>query len=225
MRVPLKKWFLLFLAPHLGLGVFQYRKVAERVQREQQIISARRRTSVTRDFPPTTACLVARGLPVAVPEMREWRKLSLAGSGFETLERFEYVESGVRLSKGCYFFRLRPVTVVAISPRMHSLPDSLLSSEMWSRLARAAKEGPIAIVRRGEPPPYAHAFHPLIGAWRVHGWVPGRALRDPFFTVGAELSGYSRHYHVTTILDEPSIDQEQSAYYEARGTRACSRLP
>lgn len=175
---------------------------------------------------PARLRLVELGGPVSSPGQRY--KLSLReADGFETLDRIEYVESGVRLSKGCYLFRRRPVFVETVSPRLVRFADPHFPFDAtWSRVVRAGKVGPIAIVRLGDPPPYAHVFIPLVGAWHVSGWVPGAVSREPVFTEEGEFTGqYTEHRLITTILNEDSIDRRGIARYVAQGAAPCPGGP
>lgn len=159
--------------------------------------------------------LVPQGRPIYSSERRY--KLSLTEYGLETLDHIEYVESGVRVSKGCTFSRMRPVFVETVQPRLSSSYD--LPS------FAAGKVGPIAMVRLGNPPPYAHTFLLLVGAWNVSGRIPGMFSEELLYRDGVPSGLYARNSYATTILNSETVDQRRLAEYEARETFPCRRTP
>lgn len=106
------------------------------------------------------------------------RKISMGDSEFNSIERVEYVEIGLRVSKRCYTYRTRPVVIEQRVPRSHE-----------------EKLGVVALVRLGEPPPGRHAFQPLMGAWHVYGVIPG-ALQEHRFL----MTLFDREHHDRALL-------------------------
>lgn len=221
MRVPFIKQASLFVLVSWLLPWSSPPCRAPSTQRSRQM-----RVTV-RVYPaPVRLRLVELGGPVSSPGHRY--KVSMReADGFETLDQIEYVESGVRLSKGCYLFRQRPVFVETVSPRLVRFADPHFPFDTtWSHVVRTGKVGPIAIVRLGDPPPYAHTFIPLVGAWHVSGFIPGAVSREPVFTEEGEFTGqYTEHRLMTTILNEDSIDRRGIARYVAQGAAPCPGGP
>ncbi len=134
-------------------------------------------------------------------------KLSLVEDGLETVERVEYIESGIRVSKGCYMYRRRPVTIVDRVPRLHALPDPHPAPRLWLHMWQTRKVEPMVLVRLGEPEAYPHEFLPVIGAWHLYGSVPG---------------GRADMYLASRIV---IYDRERLEYYTRLRTTECRRGP
>lgn len=93
------------------------------------------------------------------------RKVALGDSELDSIERIEYVEVGLRVSKRCYTYRTRSVRIELRVPRSHE-----------------EKGGVIALVRVEDPPPGRHAFQPLMGVWHVFGVIPGALYEHHYLT-------------------------------------------